>query len=218
MNKKSSSRIKTVIISLIVIAALIGGMFGARAYVSSGKTTPVMQVMSIADTWIESGASGYGQISQGGTQMVYLDTSMLVSKIYVSQGDQVKEGDPLMQYDASQAKLQAESYRIRYEMARRDLKEARERLEYIKTFKPYVVPDPVYKIYKTRVNVLLVDDLSTDRFEADSIRGEGTKENPFVIDVNLNTEISREMMIYLLNYDEKAILPNTVPKVKPEPE
>ena len=179
MNKKSSSRIKTVIISLIVIAALIGGMFGARAYVSSGKTTPVMQVMSIADTWIESGASGYGQISQGGTQMVYLDTSMLVSKIYVSQGDQVKEGDPLMQYDASQAKLQADSYRIRYEMAVRDLREARERLAYLKTFKPYTEPIPVILNYaKSQVNITYDTEEVGGKIEGDKVRGKGTEEEP----------------------------------------
>ncbi|MBQ8995904.1 MAG: hypothetical protein IJ091_08810 [Oscillospiraceae bacterium] len=217
MNKKGSrSSLKIIIASVLAVVVLAGAVFGARAYISSGKSTGVISVMNVADTWIDSGSAGYGQISQGGTQMVYLDTSMLVSQIYVSVGDHVSKGDPLMQYDASQAKLAADSYRIRYEMAKRDLNEAREYLEYLKTFKPYVEPTPIYKIYKTRVNVLLEKDgITTKSFEADSIKGEGTKEKPFIIDVNLETEISREMMEYLLTYDDEAILPNTVPKEKP---
>ena len=218
-NHSKSSTAKKVIVAVIALIAVIGGIFGARAYVSSGKTAGVIQVINLADTWVENASSGYGQISQGGTQMVFLDTSMLVYKIYVSPGDHVAKGDPLIQYDATQAKLAADNYRIHYEMAKRDLKEARERLEYLKTFRPYVEPTPVYKTYKTPIRVLLTEDgLATQAFEADSIKGDGTKENPFVIDVNLNTEISKEMIAYLLNYDEKAILPNTVPKVKPEPE
>lgn len=187
MNKKNSSTIKKVIISLIVIAALVGGLFGARAYVSSGKTTPVMQVMNIADTWIDSGASGYGQISQGGTQLVYLDTTMLVSKIFVSPGDQVKQGDPLMQYDASQAKLQADSYRIRYEMAVRNLREARERLAYLKTFKPYTEPIPVILNYaKTQVNITYNPEEVGGKIEGDKVSGKGTEDEPFIIEVNLD--------------------------------
>ena len=218
-NHSKSSTAKKVIVSVIALIAVIGGIFGARAYVSSGKTAGVIQVINLADTWVENASSGYGQITQGGTQMVFLDTSMLVYKIYVSPGDHVAKGDPLIQYDATQAKLAADNYRIHYEMAKRDLKEARERLEYLKTFRPYVEPTPVYKTYKTPIRVLLTEDgLATQAFEADSIKGDGTKENPFVIDVNLNTEISKEMIAYLLNYDEEAILPNTVPKVKPEPD
>ena len=86
-NHSKSSTAKKVIVAVIALIAVIGGIFGARAYVSSGKTAGVIQVINLADTWVENASSGYGQISQGGTQMVFLDTSMLVYKIYVSPGD-----------------------------------------------------------------------------------------------------------------------------------
>ena len=142
MRKGKASKWKKPLIAVIVLAVLIGSMFGARAYVSSGKTAPVTQVMNVADTWVEDATSGYGQISQGGIQNVYLDKSMLVQKMFVSVGDVVNKGDPLIQYDAKQAELQVESYRIQLEVAKRDLKEARELLAYYKTFKPYVEPQP----------------------------------------------------------------------------
>ena len=212
-NHSKSSTVKKVIVSVIALIAVIGGIFGARAYVSSGKTAGVIQVINLADTWVENASSGYGQISQGGTQMVFLDTSMLVYKIYVSPGDHVAKGDPLIQYDATQAKLAADNYRIRYEMAKRDLKEARERLEYLKTFRPYVEPTPVIKTFEGLVDTTYNPNPSDENLPDNiSYTGSGTEEDPYVIviDVNLDTPISKATFEDFLRIKERQYAPDPV--------
>ena len=117
--KKKGSALRKALVITAVIAVLAGAMFGARAIINRNRSVGVIQVMNIADTWIDYGSQGYGQISQGGIQQVWNDTSMLIQKIYVSEGDRVKKGDPLIQYDTAQAELRADDCRIQYEMARR---------------------------------------------------------------------------------------------------
>ena len=100
MKKKISPSFRKAVIAMTAVAALAGILFGIRAVVNSKKSVGVVSVMSIADTWYDNGSTGYGQISQGGTQQVWADRSMLISKVYVSRAlaPHPKKGDILVFY------------------------------------------------------------------------------------------------------------------------
>ena len=210
--KKKGSALRKALVITAVIAVLAGAMFGARAIINRNRSVGVIQVMNIADTWIDYGSQGYGQISQGGIQQVWNDTSMLIQKIYVSEGDRVKKGDPLIQYDTAQAELRADDCRIQYEMARRDLSNAEERLAYIKTFRPNQKPEPERKLYPDPVDITVSEDgqlviVSGERSVLEVIDGQVRR---ILIDVNTDTPITRRTFETLLNYDPDAILPEPV--------
>ena len=184
----TASRKKKSIIRIVAAAAvaavLFGAMFAARKMIAGSRSVPVISVMNIADTWIDTGSYGYGQISQGGTQQVWNDRSLLISAIYVSEGDHVSRGDALMQYDVTQARLQEDSCRIEYEMAQRDLGKARDRLAYIRTFRPNTRPEPLRMLYPETVDItrdedgklLIGDEGNTCSEKGDSITLTGIHE------------------------------------------
>ena len=207
--KKKGSALRKAIVIIAVIAVLAGAMFGARAVINGKRSVGVIHVMDIADTWIDYSSQGYGQISQGGIQQVWNDTSMLISKIYVSEGDRVKKGDPLIQYDTAQAELRADDKRIEYEMARRDLSNAKERLAYIKTFRANQKPEPELKLYQDPVDIAVDEDgkiivVSGQRSVLEVIDGEVRR---IIVDVNIDTPVTRRTFETLLSYDPDAILP-----------
>jgi multidrug resistance efflux pump len=207
--KKKGSALRKALVIIAVIAVLAGAMFGARAVINGKRSVGVIHVMDIADTWIDYSSQGYGQISQGGIQQVWNDTSMLISKIYVSEGDSVKKGDPLIQYDTAQAELRADDKRIEYEMARRDLSNAQERLAYIKTFRANQKPEPELKLYQDPVDIAVDENgqiivVSGQRSVLEVIDSEVRR---IIIDVNTDTPITRRTFETLLSYDPDVILP-----------
>ncbi|MBQ3999537.1 MAG: hypothetical protein II643_00915, partial [Oscillospiraceae bacterium] len=199
---KKNKALRRAIGVLAILGVLAGAMFGARALIDRKRTIPVISVSNIADMWYDSGSSGYGQISQGGVQQVWNDTGKLISKVYVSAGDKVSKGDPLVQYDVSEARLEADNCRIIYEMAKRDLNKAQERLEYIRTFIPNERPEPDIKIFDEVVDVN--EDAEGKLNESDSFYWERVSDdNVFIININTDTRITKDTFMALLSYDPK---------------
>lgn len=221
MKKKNMSALKKIIAAVLAVAVLVGGIFAARTIIDRNRSVGVMQVMQIADTWIQENTAGYGQVSQGGVQQVWPESGMLITKVYVSEGDHVSRGDPLVQYDLTQAKLQADACRIEYEMAKRDLSEAQKRLEYIRTFRPNQKPEPDRKIFEEPVDLEVIWDEDGVNWTLNVLSGkDSVKEildgetRKIIIDVNLDTPITRGTFEALLHYDPDAVLPS--PEQEPE--
>ena len=57
--------------------------------------------------------TSYGVVTNDSSQEVYLDDSNKVQEVYVSKGDTVKEGDPLIQYDTSEAEIDIQRKTLR---------------------------------------------------------------------------------------------------------
>ena len=222
---KKNKALRRAIGVLAILAVLAGAMFGARALIDRKRTIPVISVSNIADMWYDSGSSGYGQISQGGVQQVWNDTGKLISKVYVSAGDKVSKGDPLVQYDVSEARLEADNCRIIYEMAKRDLNKAQERLEYIRTFIPNERPEPVRMIFEEPVDIETISAETEGKPSrqiivnsgADSVE-ETLEDNEYLLVININTytPITRKTLETILSYDPDAILPEPGAEKAPE--
>ena len=199
---KKNKTLRRIISAVAVLAVIAGAMFGARALIDHGRKIPVTLVANIADMWYDTGSSGYGQISQGGVQQVWNDSGKLVSKVYVSAGDKVSKGDPLVQYDISEARLEADNCRILYEMAKRDLNKAQERLEYIKTFRPNERPEPIRRIFEEPVDLHFEDEtLVVDSGEASVEEVLQDGKAFYIININTYTPITRQTFEAMLSYE-----------------
>ncbi|MBR5045937.1 MAG: hypothetical protein IKX72_04755 [Oscillospiraceae bacterium] len=216
---KKNKTLRRVISVTAVLAVLAGAMFGARAMIDRRRKIPVVAVSNIADMWYDTGSSGYGQISQGGVQQVWNDSGKLVSQIYVSPGDRVKKGDPLVQYDISEARLEADNCRILYEMAKRDLNKAQERLEYINTFRPNERPEPVRMIFEEPVDIAGIKeggglDIISGSDSVEEVLQDG--KALYIININTFTPITKRTFETLLSYDPHA--ENPEPDFEEDPE
>ena len=106
-------KVRTILITVIILALLaVGGSFAARraASSSSGKIVEVTAVENVNDY---TGYSSYGESMEGtiiskDTQSVYRNAGYALKKVYVSEGDKVKKGDKLLEYDMEKVELEAE--------------------------------------------------------------------------------------------------------------
>jgi len=135
-----SKRLKTVIISavcIVVAAAIIVGVFWFL-----GKNRDPINVYAVVDM------NGYygSQMESGGTvttdklQSVYASDTQNITEIFVSEGQNVKAGDPLVSYDTTLTDIQLERRKIAVKQAELELQNQKKWLDEINSMKPYVPP------------------------------------------------------------------------------
>lgn len=111
--RKKKIRIRGILITLAVLAlAGAGGAYGVRRYLAGRETSvevyPVSQLNG-AD-WLSyyNETTTSGMIVSDVSQNVYVPEDKVVNEVYVSQGDKVKIGDKLLDYDTTLLELDRE--------------------------------------------------------------------------------------------------------------
>lgn len=109
-------KLRTVLISVVVTAALVGGAGYGAYYVTQSQKNPV-EVVPVAN--VSMGYFGmdeqqtiYGTITSQIAQTVALNDEYGIDKIFVKQGDKVKEGTPLFSYDMTLPELELEMQQL----------------------------------------------------------------------------------------------------------
>ncbi len=104
-------KVKTVVIALAATAVAVGGIAAGIRYSMQARIKPV-NVVSMdklnQGEWIGDTSTSYGSIVSRNSQNVQLDMEKELAKVYVKTGDQVKIGDPLLEYDMTLQELQRE--------------------------------------------------------------------------------------------------------------
>ena len=137
--KSKKKRIWIAGILLILLAAAgVGIWFFTR---SSGEPVNVFpfRYVGMTEYWGDNQES-YGPVSTDRIQTVYITETQIITEIAVSQGDTVKKGDLLMSFDTTLSDLALERKRLGVEKLRLQLKDAKERLQEIRSMKPMVIP------------------------------------------------------------------------------
>jgi hypothetical protein len=103
-------KIKTVVISVTVSAALVAGAGYGAYYAWQGNKSPVevVPVSNVNNSYWGESTSIYGSVTAQISQTVELNDEYNVEEIYVKEGDEVKEGDPLFSYDMTLPELELE--------------------------------------------------------------------------------------------------------------
>ncbi len=133
---------KKLIITLLCLAVLAGGgWFGYNKYKTSKDKKKVVDVVPVS--MMAEPAYYYGMGSQldaslcsGDTQKIFLDSTKLVKKVCVKEGDSVRKGDTILEYDMTVVELQLDQKENAVKVAQQSIKTAERELARLKALRP----------------------------------------------------------------------------------
>lgn len=166
--------VKIALISSISVAVAGAGLVGALWYF--GRQTDPVEVVPVKQHY----AMFYddmeyfdGRVTAENLQSVYASNTQTVTEIFVSEGDQVQKGDPLLSYDTTLTEIELERKRIGVQQAELELKNAKDDLAWINSLKPYYPPPPTQPTQPNTEPLEPVEELPH------FISGDGTEETPY---------------------------------------
>ena len=96
--------VKRILVIVLAVAIVVGAVFGVLVLVKNSKKSAVnvysMENFVITDYWGDS-SSSYGMVTADKLQNIYLSDTMIVQEIHVTEGQEVKQGDPLVSIDTT---------------------------------------------------------------------------------------------------------------------
>ena len=130
-------KVIAIIVALaITVGAAVGGIYGYKSYQKKNLVAAVQSVASLNYGYYGDSETSYGIVTNDSSQEVYLDDSNKVKEVYVSKGDTVSEGDPLIQYDTSEAEIDIQRKNLEISTTENSLAKAEHALETLKNTKP----------------------------------------------------------------------------------
>ncbi len=130
-------KVIAIIVALaITVGAAVGGIYGYKSYQKKNLVAAVQSVASLNYGYYGDSETSYGIVTNDSSQDVYLDDSNKVKEVYVSKGDTVSEGDPLIQYDTSEAEIDIQRKNLEISTTENSLAKAEHALETLKNTKP----------------------------------------------------------------------------------
>lgn len=166
--------VKIALISTISVAAAGAILVGSLWYF--GRQTDPVEVTPLryhCAMYYDETSSFDGRVTAENLQSVYASNTQTITEIFVSEGDEVKKGDPLLSYDTTLTEIELERKRIGVQQAELDLKNAKDDLAWINSLKPYVPPPPTQPTVPDTEPLEPVEELPH------FISGDGTEETPF---------------------------------------
>ncbi|MBQ3356977.1 MAG: biotin/lipoyl-binding protein [Oscillospiraceae bacterium] len=166
--------VKVALISTVSVIVAGAILVGALWYF--GRQTDPVQVVPLmyhSATFYDDMMNFDGRVTAENLQSVYASDTQTVTEIFVSEGDEVKKGDPLLSYDTTLTEIELERKRIDVQQAELDLKNAKDDLAWINSLKPYTPPPPTQPPQPTEESLEPIEELPL------LIGGEGTQEMPY---------------------------------------
>ena len=141
--------VKRILVIVLAVAIVVGAVFGVLVLVKNSKKSAVnvysMENFVVTDYWGDS-SSSYGMVTADKLQNIYLSDTMIVQEIHVTEGQEVKQGDPLVSIDTTLSDIALEKAETQAQKTKLNLEQAREELEQIKCMTPHysVLVTPEY--------------------------------------------------------------------------
>ncbi|MGI6256057.1 MAG: biotin/lipoyl-binding protein, partial [Acutalibacter sp.] len=144
MNKKAKKNLIIASVTMVLVAGFALGLWFFVQYQSDRKTVEVLSVSnpSVSTTYWGDQTYTSGTAASDSTQEIYPSDKQTVSEIYVTEGQQVSVGDPLIQYDKTLLELDVESKDIAVKQAEIELDNAEDQLKKLQATKPSSTPKP----------------------------------------------------------------------------
>lgn len=125
---------------LIAAAAALVCIIGIAGIVTAvrrkGGAVDVTKVSYLNNGFWDSTTTSGGYVTANASQEVYLNSDSVVEKVYVKEGDKVKIGDTLLEYDKTLLELDLEEEKLNGEILELELKGAENDLEKLKKITP----------------------------------------------------------------------------------
>lgn len=134
--------IALVSVLLVIALAAVGISYAVK---NSGKPVKVAPVsnMNNGGYWDNgSDLSPYGNVTTNLNQEIAYNESLVITEIYVKEGDSVKVGDPLIAYDTTLASLELEMKEMEVEGIGLNIQNVQAELDQLKKTKPVAAASP----------------------------------------------------------------------------
>lgn len=187
----SKKKIIIIVISVVLVIAMsVGGIFTYRWYKGKNTIVEVQYVSNLNWGYGGGGMSSYGMVTNDLSQNVYPLESQTIEEVFVTEGQTVSVGDPLVSYDMTMANLKLEMKELDLDTYNNKLTAAKKELEKLKNTKP-ISETPVAPETPTIPNTTeepegpQVPEKSGEAYNyiaLDSVpnKGSGTVDDPYV--------------------------------------
>ena len=112
---------KKILISVICAALVIAGIIGYKIYNDSKIVVSVTPVSYMMGGYYEDPLTTSGMVYDMENQIVDVDYQKIVNQVFVEEGQEVKEGDPLVEYDITSLELSLELKKLSIESLQNDI-------------------------------------------------------------------------------------------------
>ena len=170
MKKKKKLKKLFVIIpvAVVLIAGIIVGLMIAR---KNSEKAYVMPVSENNNSWIVSMASYSGTVAESAQDNIQASGEDPVTEVFVKEGDQVKKGDKLFQYDAESLQIKVEEKQLSANYCQTLLDRQQKLLETYQNIVPYIPPE-------TEEIIETAPDEEADTSEDQAVEEQPVEEEP----------------------------------------
>ena len=126
--------LKRILIAVLVLALLGGGTFAGLWFLGKRNRKPVnvydMEQLVMTDYYADE-TQTYGMVSTTGLQNVYISETQQITEIFVTEGQTVKVGDPVLAFDTTLTDIELEKAKLNLEKLKLQLENTNAELEYV---------------------------------------------------------------------------------------
>ncbi len=208
---------KKAIIALLCLALICGGgYFGYRQYEKSRDEKKIVDVVPVSmmaqssDMFMYDGSDTWGYISAANAQKVYVDTDKLVKTVCVKQGQEVKKGDTILEYDMTVVDLELTQKENQVQVIEQDIKMAQKELAKLRGMhpseerpEPDPEPDPEPEPDPDLPQIVTVPELTG---ALQPVSGSGAPADPLVFNCGTETVVRKAFMTALAGTKRTASL------------
>lgn len=224
MKQKSKNKKRLIVISILIVlaAALVMGLWLFWQYREDQKTVEVVPVTQISDGYWGDQSSSSGMVISDYVQELYPDTSKVISEILVQEGDAVRIGTPLLQYDKETLELDVQAKEVAVKKADLNLKNAQTHLKRLQNTRATATPRPTQQPTNRPGNTTTPRPTSSasptpstippadvtlySRLDLTSVpyAGSGTSEDPYLFLCTSDCVMTPEFLRRLLGFGEAS--------------
>ncbi len=236
-NKKLRNRILIISITLVVVTAALLGTWFFIQYRNDQKTVEVMPVSYLSTSYRGDQATSSGTILSDYMQEIFPTSDKVISEVFVSEGQEVHIGDPLLQYDKAKLELDVEAKELAVKQTELKIDEAQKQLKKLQNTKPSSTAKPVVTPRPTQrptnrptptptptpgpTAIPPADVTLYSRLDETSLpySGSGTSSDPYVFLCTDGCVMTKEFLMLLLGAGQEDMPdPTPGPGSSPEPD
>ncbi|MDR0890248.1 MAG: efflux RND transporter periplasmic adaptor subunit [Oscillospiraceae bacterium] len=137
MNKKWKAFLISAVSLLLVAAILVGVLWYLR---ENGDPVQVIRVSNVLTSYYGDEMERSGLVTTDKLQPIYASETQEITEFFVTEGQSVAVGDPILSYDTTLSDIQLERQAIAVQQAELNLQRAKKALQEINAMKPYYPP------------------------------------------------------------------------------
>lgn len=168
---------KIILLVSISVVAIIGIIFGVRAYNKSQLVAEVQNVALINMGYYQDTMQTDGMVTNDKAQSVYVDATQVIKEVHVTQGQQVNVGDAIISFDMESLNMTLDRQRLEVQRLKQTYEATKKELDRLRSVQPVKPVEPEDSLPpKTTVDGMLLNYLDAhdiDKAKPNEIEWQG---------------------------------------------